>query len=147
MKKICQRNAYIILFFSYLPCVCVYCYATVTAILLAIRDEFPPLLRLYIHLFTCTQWCYTLFGLVTGFVRHFQLVSASNHNSSRFYTVYNLQWHAQSLLCHHQSYGNGFQRQTFVLLWVSKLPPWLSHSNFRLSKSKKQQQQQPPPQL
>jgi hypothetical protein len=50
-----------------------------------------------------------MFGLVSGFVAHFQFVSTCDYNSSQFETVYNLLRHTLILLCHYQSYGNGFQ--------------------------------------
>lgn len=64
-------------------------------------------MKAYCHLID-----FSVFALLTGFVEFLGLAVASNHNSSRIYTVYDSLRQALSLLsllCHQQSSGNGFQ--------------------------------------
>lgn len=73
--------------------------------------------------------------MITGFagIKHF--ATTSNNNGSWIYTVYNSLWHILcrlSLLCLHQSSGNGFKRRTFPFLCVSELFWCLSHNSSRL---------------
>jgi hypothetical protein len=81
-----------------------------------------------------------VFGLVTGFIEHLyaQLVTTSNcstiaNSHSAIYEYYSMHLSLLSLLCLHQSSGNGFQRRTFQLTLGSRTVtvPQLSasHSN------------------
>jgi hypothetical protein len=66
--------------------------------------------------------------LVTGFIEHFQIVTTSNYSAAANLQAKNSLQHTLclfSLLCLHQP-GNGFQRQSFSLIWVSEISPWLS---------------------
>jgi hypothetical protein len=80
-----------------------------------------------------------VFGLVTGFTEHLQLVTTSNDYNPRLYTVCNLLRHAFSLLRMlrlHESSGNSFQRRTFPFLWVPEIFPCPNHSSSRLTRQK-----------
>jgi hypothetical protein len=72
------------------------------------------------------------FEIITGIIGHLQVATTSNNRISWVYTFYNSLRHTLnllSLLCLHQSSGNGFERQMFPSFWFPKLSPCLSHSN------------------
>jgi hypothetical protein len=68
----------------------------------------------------------TEFRLVIGFIKHLQNVTTSNYSAiANSHTLHFTRAHSSlllSLLCLHQSLpGNGFQKWTFLFLWVPEL--------------------------
>jgi hypothetical protein len=70
------------------------------------------------------------FGLVIGFIPFFHPIRDITLQITVTYTHVH-----SSVFIHgiHHSSGNGFQRQTFLLLWPAELFSCIYHSNFRLT--------------
>jgi hypothetical protein len=83
------------------------------------HESFKSYYRLY-------EWLQMRFGLVIEFIYRLQIITTNNYSN-----IANSLQHALSLfslLCLHQSLPrNGFQQQTFPLLWVPELSPCLSY--------------------
>jgi hypothetical protein len=101
------------------------------------KNMFFCKLNIYIWVYTVCilsrfygLWLRMVFGLVTGFIEHLQLVTTSNCSAianSYSATHYSTHLSFLSLLCLHQFSGNSFQQQMFHLLWVPQLSPCLSY--------------------
>jgi hypothetical protein len=75
------------------------------------------------------------FVLVLGFGAMLHLTTTCNNNNSHLYS----EIYYEHAICHlnqlflHKSPGNGFQRRTFLFLWVPKLSKCLSHGSSHLT--------------